>query len=1443
MVNVGAGFSGNLLKLSVNSTQKFAINASGDVTTTSGLFTSQVADSGSAIGFKLITPSYTTSGAKLFSVFNDTDEKFSLDKDGVGTFYGSGGSLIDNTSGDITIDAAGGNISFAGDNLINVGRVGIGRSNPSVELDVAGDTTISGALSLAPQVQAYAGTCNASRAGKMYYDASQNKYYFCNGTSWGQLGSGAGGTIDGSGTTNYLVKWLDTDTLTDSILYEIGGNVGIGTTNPTSAFNVGASNQLGIDSSGNLSTSGTLTATTTNTLNGLSINSGIITAGTWNGSAIAVQYGGTGQNWSGVLQGALPYFSGTGVMNTLGVGTAGYVLQANGASANPSWVDLSSTAGPWTLVGTSLYPDLASYNVGIGFTGVPGSKLSIAGGESIGATYATLAAPANGLIVQGNTGIGTTSPSQLLNVRGGSILLENNGSDTPGVGGLKFTEEGGNSEGKWVLRPTVGSATANLFSDGFESGDLTAWNGVAQIDGGDLSAHTDAKIHGNYGLKAVIDDTNTIYVRDNTPVAEKRYRVRFYIDPNTLTMADNDSLYPFFAWDSAWQGEFDIFLERSSGVYNIAVSITKDTVAPVASARYPITDAPHWVEVDWKASSAPGADNGFITLWIDGVLKETIANVDNDTKQLDHITFGSTIREGTGTSGTLYLDDFESNNDGSPIGPVGYDLALDRFGDDNLYSPVMYFKRSNGNVGIGTTSPIHQLDVNGRINQSWNYFFTDFFGGLTDLTADTLNAWQGLRFGITTGCTGSIPAGINGFWRNATGTTSGYICTLSFNDTNQFDDTNNPIVEIPVYVNSGASHTVYVGLSDRSADTAGDPTNGVYFKFSGGGNWLAVTRATTETSTNTGIAPSTSAFQVLRIEHSTSSVNFYIDGTLKATHTSTIPTANLDLDIFNQTNTAAAKQLNIDYIKIWQDWPAPSSILASQEAPLKPLDLEAGADLAEAYPVENRSDFDYGELVNLDPERKGYVKRTSQPYDQTFIGVISESPGLVIGEGNSETVLLGLAGRVPVKIASSSAPIYAGDYLATSFESGKAMKAQKAGFVIGKALESWNLQDGKEKILVALNSTWYDPDIYLTSTGDLHIARDTQDVISNTQDEKVSLVSRITYHLFDAVGSQIKRVGAFADLIAANIQAGRVETQELVSPVAEIGEIKTQRISLAEISPATESGNIVINLGVSDQGIGTSSSEFGKLIIKGEEGKEVASIDASGNATFSGQITSDTLNVIRDTTISGTLYADEIITKHGKFGDLLVNDIAKTETPIEISDNPALEEATTSAILSEEEINNLINEILASTPEATSQATLSDNINIPSDLLVSNSLNIGGTMTLADNSLNTLSGPLYLQSLGLGGIDILAGKITIDSSGNLIVEGNVTIKGDLAANTIRPLPEKDLVIDLAQIPITNESETDLPSEAIQSAFGQLLVKGIGGQVVASIDASGSATFA
>lgn len=48
--------------------------------------------------------------------------------------------------------------------------------------------------------------------------------------------------------------------------------------------------------------------------------------------------------------------------------------------------------------------------LGVGTTG-PGSRVSVNGNAAIGAAYATLAAPANGLVVQGSVGIGNAAPT------------------------------------------------------------------------------------------------------------------------------------------------------------------------------------------------------------------------------------------------------------------------------------------------------------------------------------------------------------------------------------------------------------------------------------------------------------------------------------------------------------------------------------------------------------------------------------------------------------------------------------------------------------------------------------------------------------------------------------------------------------------------------------------------------------------------------------------------------------------------------------------------------------------------------------------------------------------------------------------------------------------------------------------------------------------------
>jgi F0F1-type ATP synthase membrane subunit c/vacuolar-type H+-ATPase subunit K len=82
-------------------------------------------------------------------------------------------------------------------------------------------------------------------------------------------------------------------------------------------------------------------------------------------------------------------------------------------------------------------------NVGIGI-GSPSSKLSISGGLAVGGTYAAIAAPSDGAIIQGPLGVGMSSPSGMLDVLGDAHVDGNLGVEdkaTLGQGHVKGAME------------------------------------------------------------------------------------------------------------------------------------------------------------------------------------------------------------------------------------------------------------------------------------------------------------------------------------------------------------------------------------------------------------------------------------------------------------------------------------------------------------------------------------------------------------------------------------------------------------------------------------------------------------------------------------------------------------------------------------------------------------------------------------------------------------------------------------------------------------------------------------------------------------------------------------------------------------------------------------------------------------------------------------------
>jgi hypothetical protein len=132
-------------------------------------------------------------------------------------------------------------------------------------------------------------------------------------------------------------------------------------------------------------------------------------------------------------------------------------------------------------------------------------------------------------------------------------------------------------------------------------------------------------------------------------------------------------------------------------------------------------------------------------------------------------------------------------------------------------------------------------------------------------------------------------------------------------------------------------------------------------------------------------------------------------------------------------------------------------------------------DVAEWVPSSEQ--LSAGTVVVLDSTKSNQVTSSSVSYDTRVAGVVSEQPGIALGEKSDSKVLVATTGRVRVKVDATKGPIHIGDLLVTSDVPGIAMKSEavnlggvqfhRPGTLIGKALEP--LEKGKGEILVLLS--------------------------------------------------------------------------------------------------------------------------------------------------------------------------------------------------------------------------------------------------------------------------------------------------------------------------------------------------------------------------------------
>ena len=255
-----------------------------------------------------------------------------------------------------------------------------------------------------------------------------------------------------------------------------------------------------------------------------------------------------------------------------------------------------------------------------------------------------------------------------------------------------------------------------------------------------------------------------------------------------------------------------------------------------------------------------------------------------------------------------------------------------------------------------------------------------------------------------------------------------------------------------------------------------------------------------------------------------------------------------------------------------------------------------GADLAESYYTKDGTIM-AGDVVTIDSTIDAGVKKTDKAYDSGTIGVISTKPGIVLGDSSNvvdRPVFVALSGRVPVKVTTENGPIKPGDYLAASSTPGAAMKATKAGAIIGQAMTAFD-GDGLGAVKVFIKN------------GQGNGAK-LADILSGVSHDAIQeLTPDLSKTALAQFISQKAELAAATDL--SEILTDRLSAAaEIITP-----SVTTQTVALESIQALDK--EVTLNLG-----------EDGKFVITNEAtGEDTIAFDNNGNATFAGTVTADVI--------------------------------------------------------------------------------------------------------------------------------------------------------------------------------------------------------------------------
>jgi hypothetical protein len=454
---------------------------------------------------------------------------------------------------------------------------------------------------------------------------------------------------------------------------------------------------------------------------------------------------------------------------------------------------------------------------------------------------------------------------------------------------------------------------------------------------------------------------------------------------------------------------------------------------------------PGWVTIGLPNGAGSGSSEARFTVnnggLADGVDVFTVLKTGN--VGIGTTSPGSKLVVAAG-AGTNYSGRFENSNSNRAVG-IGVD-ATEAVAAIQAYAPslgigtgmILSLNPIGGNVGIGTTSPGYKLDVNGTVNATGlNINGSPITTSQWSNGTGNINYTSG-KVGIGTSSPGDIlhvsnAVRISPYSPNASGSyvNAGAVLRLLNGNIYQSGGSETSSIQFGgMYNPSGSQTDAYYNYIDWSAGWFRIRNNQqTKIQIGAGDEWGRQDIYFNPTGGNVGIGTTTPGYKL------DVSGNTNVTGNL-----------NITANGAGTGNIVAAGTINAKY-----------------------------QDVAEWVPASEQ--LSAGTVVVLDSTKSNQVISSSISYDTRVAGVVSEQPGIALGEKSEGKVLVATTGRVRVKVDATKAPIHIGDLLVTSDIPGFAMKSEpvnlggvqlhRPGTLIGKAQES--LEKGKGEILVLLS--------------------------------------------------------------------------------------------------------------------------------------------------------------------------------------------------------------------------------------------------------------------------------------------------------------------------------------------------------------------------------------